>query len=291
MVADAVSAGYAAGVGAFAKRQVPCAQHILHCATPPTATTTSAATSLDALGSARTWAPPRLVSLLFSQGPMPRSSRRWTRSASAPPAERPAPPRDMEGGFSAEVVIDGMLRLALCKAIVVIDKFLAALHLAPAGQHAEACTNLNNLKLYLANGPGSLLQAACWLSKLCLAMPAQHETTGPEKCLGMHLRECMRCTQDCIGLGMILDTGMASELMGLDVNIMDLNTRSRILYARGKQSNFVAWIGDGLIKMTRTTPVEPEATCPGMGGAASSSMEMEPRYAWLSAADGPAPAP
>ena len=48
----------AAGVGVFAKCQAPCAQHILHCATPPTATTTSAATSLDALGSARSWAPP-----------------------------------------------------------------------------------------------------------------------------------------------------------------------------------------------------------------------------------------
>ena len=48
----------AAGVGVFAKCQVPCTQHILHCATPPTATTTSAATSLDALGSARPWAPP-----------------------------------------------------------------------------------------------------------------------------------------------------------------------------------------------------------------------------------------
>ena len=277
MVADAVSAGYAAGVGVFAKRQVPCAQHILHCATPPTATTTSAATSLDALGSARTWAPPRFVSRLFSQGPMPRSSRRCTRGASAPPAERPAPPRDMEGGFSAEVVIEGMLRLALCKAIVVIDEFLAALHLAPAGQHAEACTNLNNLKLYLANGPGSLLQAACWLSQLCLAMPVQHETTGPEKCLGMHLRACMRCTQDCIGLGMILDEGMASKIMSHQVPAIDPDTRSRILYAYDHRCQYVGQLGHWLIKKARTTREEPEAACPGMGGAASSSMEMEPR--------------
>ena len=29
----------AAGVGVFAKCQVPCTQHILHCATPPAATT------------------------------------------------------------------------------------------------------------------------------------------------------------------------------------------------------------------------------------------------------------
>ena len=48
----------AAGVGGVAECHVPCTQHILHCATPPTATTPSAATSLDALGSARSWAPP-----------------------------------------------------------------------------------------------------------------------------------------------------------------------------------------------------------------------------------------
>ena len=101
----------------------------------------------------------------------------------------------------------------------------------------------------------------------------------------------MRRTQDCIGLGMILDMGMASKLMDLDVNFMDLNTRSRILYARAKQCTVVGRLGDGLIKMAGTTPVEPEATCPGMGGAASSSMEIEPRYAWSSSAAGPAPAP
>ena len=97
-------------------------------------------------------------------------------------------------------------------------------------------------------------------------------------------------TQDCIALGMILDWGLASSIQDKGLAI-DLNTRSRIMYARAKQRPRVGQLGDQLINMARTTMEEPEAACPGMGGAASSSMEMEPRYAWLSAAAGPAPAP
>ena len=89
---------------------------------------------------------------------------------------------------------------------------------------------------------------------------------------------------------MILDEGMASSILCLQVHVMDINTRSRILYARAKQRRRVGQLGDQLINMARTTMQEPEAACPGMGGAASSSMEMEPRCAWLSAAAGPAPA-
>ena len=122
-------------------------------------------------------------------------------------------------------------------------------------------------------------------------MPAQHGTTVREFCLGGHLRDCMRHTQDCIGLGMILDEGMASSILCLQVHVMDINTQSRIMYACAKQRQHVGQLGDRLLKMARTTLEEPEAACPGMGGATSSSMEMEPQYAWLSSAAGHAPAP
>ena len=142
------------------------------------------------------------------------------------------------GRFSAVSILDDILRLALRDAIVVIDQFLTCLKLDHAGQHAEACTSLDHLKKYLEWGPDRLLQAACWLSKLCLAMPAQRGTSVQEFCLGVHLQECMRCIQDCIGLGMILDQGMASDIVGLQVDVMDLNTRSRIM-----SSNTNMWVG------------------------------------------------
>ena len=90
---------------------------------------------------------------------------------------------------------------------------------------------------------------------------------------------------------MILDPGMASNIVGLTFDTMDPNTGSRIMYACAKQRTLVCQLGDGLIKKARPTQEEPEAACPGMGVATSSSMEMEPQYAWLSSAAGPAPAP
>ena len=177
------------------------------------------------------------------------------------------------------------------QAIMAIVQFWVCLKLDHAGQHAAACTSLDYLKVYLEWGHDYLLQAACWLSQLCLAMPARHGTTVQEFCWGKHLRVCMRCTQDCIGLGMILDEGMASKIMSHQVPAIDPDTRSRILYAYDHRCQYVGQLGHWLIKKARTTREEPEAACPGMGGAASSSMEIEPRYAWSSSAAGPAPAP
>ena len=122
-------------------------------------------------------------------------------------------------------------------------------------------------------------------------MPAQHGISVQELCLGVHLRQCMRRTQDCIALGMILDRGMASSILDLPAHLLDLNTRSRIIGAHAKQLRLLGQLGDQLIKMARPTLDQLAAACPGMGGAASSSMEMEPRYAWSSSAVGPAPAP
>ena len=238
------------------------------------------------------WAQPdRGLSLRFSQGHMVRSSRRWTRVASAPPSERPAQPIDKDGGYSAYSILEDILRHALHDAIEAIDHFLTCLKPDLAGQHVEACTSLDQLKTYVTHGPDYLLQAACWLSKLCLAMPAKDASSVQELCWGIQLRNCMRCTQDFIGLGMILDKGMASSILDLPAHLLDLNTRSRIIGAHAKQLRLLGQLGDQLIKMARPTLDQLAAACPGMGGAASSSMEMEPRYAWLSSAAGPAPAP
>ena len=77
--------------------------------------------------------------------------------------------------------------------------------------------------------------------------------------------------------------------LGVAIPAIDINTRSRILYAYALQRKRVGQLGDQFIKIALNTLEEPEEACPGMGGAARSNMEMEPRYAWCSAAVGPAP--